>query len=168
MLKIRLARVGKSNSPFFRLVVAEKSRAVKRQNLEILGLYNPISKDNKFQVNKERVLYWIHKGAQPSPTANNLLCDFDVLPKNKKVKNTFAKPEKKKEIKAKEGKKSAVAAEEVEVPTESTKETAEKTEESTVETKETTQAEAKKSEEVVAEQADITAQPATEVKKTKE
>lgn len=100
MLKIRLARVGKRNSPIFRLVVAEKARAVKRQNIEILGLYNPGNKDNKFQVNKERVLFWIGKGAQPSATVNNLLCDFEVLPKNKKVKTIFGKPQKKKDLKA--------------------------------------------------------------------
>lgn len=110
MLKIRLARVGKRNSPIFRLVVAEKARAVKRQNIEILGLYNPGTKDNKFQVNKERVLFWIGKGAQPSPTVNNLLCDFAVLPKSKKVKIIFARAEKKKEIKKEKEKKPTAPA----------------------------------------------------------
>lgn len=105
MLKIRLSRVGKRNSPIFRLVVAEKSRAVKRENIEILGLYNPISQENKFQANKERVLYWIDKGAQPSNTVQNLLCDFGYLPKNQKIKITFGKPMKKKEMKAKKAEK---------------------------------------------------------------
>ncbi len=100
MLKIRLSRVGKKNSPIFRLVIAEKSRAVKRENIEILGLYNPTLSENKFQAHKERVLFWIGKGAQPSDTANNLLCDFGILPKNQKIKNTFAKPQKKKDMKA--------------------------------------------------------------------
>ena len=108
MLKIRLARVGKSNTPIFRLVVAEKSRAVKRENLEILGVYNPTLSSDKFQVNKERVNYWLGKGAQPSLTVNNLLCDFAVLPKNKKVKITFGKAQKKKDIKAEKEKKPAV------------------------------------------------------------
>ena len=107
MLKIRLARVGKRNSPIFRLVVAEKSRAVKRQSIEILGLYNPGTTGNKFQVNKERVLFWIGKGAQPSLTVNNLLCDFGVLAKNQKVKVTFGKAQKKKDIKTAKEKKPA-------------------------------------------------------------
>jgi len=109
MLKIRLARVGKSSTPIFRLVVAEKSRAVKRENLEILGVFTPTSKNNRFQVKKERVLYWISKGAQPSLTANNLLCDFDVLPKSKKIKITFGKSQKKKEVRAEKEKQPTAA-----------------------------------------------------------
>lgn len=131
MLKIRLARVGKRNSPIFRLVVAEKSRAVKRENLEILGLYNPTLADNKFQANKERVLFWISKGAQPSLTANNLLCDFGVLAKNQKIKNTFGKPKKKKDMKEEKEKKPETPA--VEIVDEPMKpEVAEKIEESEI------------------------------------
>lgn len=105
MLKIRLSRIGKSNSPIFRLVVAEKTRAVKRENLEILGLYNPTKPDNKFSANKERVLFWIGKGAQPSETVNNLLCDFDILPKKNKLKIIHGKAIKKKAAKEEVGKK---------------------------------------------------------------
>ncbi|MCX6812684.1 MAG: 30S ribosomal protein S16 [Candidatus Berkelbacteria bacterium] len=97
MLKIRLTRVGKNNTPIYRLVVAEKTRAVKRENLEILGLFNPCDKINRFSADKERVLYWIGRGAQPSDTANNLLCDAGILAKDKKIKNVFGRPEKKKD-----------------------------------------------------------------------
>ncbi|MCX6810995.1 MAG: 30S ribosomal protein S16 [Candidatus Berkelbacteria bacterium] len=99
MLKIRLSRVGKSHTPIYRLVVAEKSRAVKRENIEILGLYNPANKEDRFQVKKDRVLYWIGMGAQPSDTARNLLCDFDVLPKKDKIKVVHGKATKKKAAK---------------------------------------------------------------------
>jgi len=99
MLKIRLSRVGKSHTPIYRLVVAEKSRAVKRENIEILGLYNPTNKEDKFQVKKDRVLYWIGLGAQTSETVQNLLCDFDVLPKKDKVKIVYGKKMKKKDKK---------------------------------------------------------------------
>ena len=95
MLKIRLSRVGKSHSPIYRLVVAEKSRAVKRENIEVLGLYNPTNKEDKFQVKKDRVLFWISQGAQPSDTARNLLCDFGVLPKSDKIKIVHGKSKKK-------------------------------------------------------------------------
>lgn len=98
MLKIRLTRVGKSHTPIYRLVVAEKTRAVKRESLEILGLYNPTNKDNKFQVKKDRVLYWMSLGAQPSDTVRNLLCDFDILPKKDKIKIVHGKKAKKKAV----------------------------------------------------------------------
>lgn len=154
MLKIRLTRVGKRNSPVFRLVVAEKARAVKRQNIEILGLYNPGTADNKFQANKERVLFWISKGAQPSDTANNLLCDFGVLPKNQKIKKTFGKAQKKKDIKAEKDKKPESPAVETpttetpEVSAEESKDITEKKKESTTQTadREKTQ---NKSEEII-------------------
>jgi len=110
MLKIRLSRVGKSHTPIYRLVVAEKSRAVKRENIEILGLYNPANKEDRFQVKKDRVLYWIGMGAQPSDTARNLLCDFDVLPKKDKIKVVHGKATKKKSAKEEAGKKPEVAA----------------------------------------------------------
>lgn len=127
MLKIRLSRVGKSHTPIFRLVVAEKSRAVKRENLEILGLYNPTNKEDRFQVKKDRVLYWISKGAEPSDTARNLLCDFDVLPKKDKANIVYGKAKKKKADKE-ETPKAPVA----ENSTESTETAAEDTAENTV------------------------------------
>lgn len=99
MLKIRLSRVGKKNSPIFRLVVAEKSRAVKREYIEILGLYKPTEKENKFQCKKDRVEFWIGQGAQPSETVNNLLCDFGVFAKDKKIKIVHGKKLKKKDAK---------------------------------------------------------------------
>jgi small subunit ribosomal protein S16 len=99
MLKIRLSRVGKKNSPIFRLVVAEKSRAVKREFIEILGLYKPTEKENKFQCKKDRVEFWIGQGAQPSETVNNLLCDFGVFAKDKKIKTVHGKKIKKKDAK---------------------------------------------------------------------
>jgi len=99
MLKIRLSRVGKKNSPIFRLVVAEKSRAVKREYIEILGLYKPTEKENKFQCKKDRIEFWMGQGAQPSETVNNLLCDFGVLAKDKKIKIVHGKKFKKKDAK---------------------------------------------------------------------
>lgn len=145
MLKIRLSRVGKSHTPIYRLVVAEKSRAVKRENLEILGLYNPTNKEDKFQVKKDRVLYWIGLGAQPSDTARNLLCDFDVLPKKDKIKVVHGKATKKKADKEAAGKKPEVAIEATEPSGENSAEETETTEE--VVTEENTEAPAEAPEE---------------------
>lgn len=99
MLKIRLSRVGKRNAPMFRLVVAEKTRAVKRDFIEVLGSYNPSDKKTGLTVNKDRILYWISQGAQPSDTARNLLCRAEVLPKSERIDIKYAKPQKKKAAK---------------------------------------------------------------------
>lgn len=91
MLVIRLSRTGKKNAPSYRLVVADKKRAVKGKYQEILGYYNPISKPKIFQADKEKVEAYIKQGAQVSATALNLLCDHDILPKSMKIKIVHAR-----------------------------------------------------------------------------
>jgi small subunit ribosomal protein S16 len=124
MLVIRLTRVGKKNSPAYRVVVADKRKAVKRKFIEILGHYNPASTPKQLVINKEKSLEWISKGAQPSDTVNNLMCDLGILAKDKKVKVTYGKKTKKKdagkETEEKVEKKEEAVAEE----TEATEETA--------------------------------------------
>ena len=72
MQVIRLTRIGKQNQAAFRIVLAEKAKAVKRQNQEILGFYNP-GEGKTIDFNKERIEFWISKGAQPSDTVASLL-----------------------------------------------------------------------------------------------
>ncbi|MEI6498969.1 MAG: 30S ribosomal protein S16 [bacterium] len=90
MLKIRLTRVGKKNSPAYRVVVADQKRAVKGKFQEIIGNYNPTLKPKTVVIDKERALYWISKGAQVSDTVNNLMCDLRILDKKARIKKTIA------------------------------------------------------------------------------
>ena len=73
MLIIRLSRTGKTKQEHFRIVVAPHTNAVKGKYVELLGHYTPGSSDKKFEVEKDRVEYWISKGAKPSPTVAALL-----------------------------------------------------------------------------------------------
>jgi len=91
MLVIRLSRTGKKNAPSYRIVVAEKSCAVKGKNLEVLGHYNSIANPKQFFCHKEKVLMYLKNGAKLSNTVQNLLCDQGVLPKNQKIKKIYAK-----------------------------------------------------------------------------
>ena len=105
MVVIRLARVGKKNSPAYRVVVAEKQRAVKRKFIEVIGHYNPIREPKEIVIDKDRALFWLEKGAQPSDTVRNLMVDQGILKKSEKAEKKYAKKKKKKELKAeKEGK----------------------------------------------------------------
>lgn len=110
MLVIRLTRVGKKNSPSFRVVVADKKKAVKRKFIEILGHYNPSSTPKQLVIDKEKALHWISLGAQPSDTVNNLMVGLDILPKDKMVAKTYGKATKKKDG-GSEPEKAAVVAE---------------------------------------------------------
>jgi small subunit ribosomal protein S16 len=83
MLRIRLSRVGKKNTPIYKVVVAEKDRPVKGKFIESLGMYNPGNKDNT--LNAERIKYWISVGAQPSQTVHNLLVKHNIIEGNKIV-----------------------------------------------------------------------------------
>jgi small subunit ribosomal protein S16 len=97
MVVIRLTRVGKKNSPAYRVVVAEKRRAVKRKFIEIIGHYNPTQKPKEIVIDKDRALFWVNKGAQPSDTVRNLMADLDIIPKKDKVNIKYARDKKKKE-----------------------------------------------------------------------
>jgi small subunit ribosomal protein S16 len=96
MLKIRLQRVGKKNDPSFRVVLVEHTMRPQGEFIELLGSYNKVQKQRSF--NSERILYWISKGAQLSPTMNNLLVDEKIIDTGKvkawspKKKLSEAKP----------------------------------------------------------------------------
>lgn len=77
MLKVRFLRVGKKNAPSFRLVLTDKDAPPRGRFLEILGFYNPYTKERA--VKKERISYWISQGAQPSDTAHNFLVKAGVI-----------------------------------------------------------------------------------------
>ena len=72
MLKIRLARAWKKNSPFFRVVLTEHTAPTKSGFQEVLGFFNPISKE--FKINDlEAVKKYISHGAQLSPRVEKLM-----------------------------------------------------------------------------------------------
>lgn len=102
MLVIRLTRTGKISQESFRMVVAEKSKAVKRQYLELVGHYIPTADPKVLKFNKERILYWISKGAQPSETVASLLKAEGVPGMEKYIHFTPDKKAKKKKDKGKE------------------------------------------------------------------
>lgn len=92
MLKIRLQRVGKKNSPSYRVVLAEHTAPPQGKFQEILGFYNPRTKEKSFK--KERIEHWLSKGAQLSATVHNLLISAKVI---EGIKLKTWKPKKKPE-----------------------------------------------------------------------
>ena len=71
MVRIRLSRRGKKNSPFYRIVVTDKRRKRSGAEIEQIGTYNPFTKELK--INKEKAEDWIKKGALPTVTIKSLL-----------------------------------------------------------------------------------------------
>ena len=81
MLAIKLQRIGKKHQPSYRLVVAEGRSKMAAPPVEDLGAYNPFGKTATF--NKERTLYWIKMGAQPTVSVHNLLVEQQIIPAKK-------------------------------------------------------------------------------------
>lgn len=107
MLMIRLARIGKKNKPFYRVTVSPKQRDLYSRSVEILGSYNPHTKELK--INGEKTKYWIEHGAGMSPTVNNLLIEKKIIT-GKKVKASKARKSKKAAPEAKPAAPEAVKA----------------------------------------------------------
>lgn len=98
MLTIRLQRAGKKNDAQFRVVLAEKEAPVGKKFAEILGSYDPHTKNLNIK-NSERLNYWIGQHVEVSPSVHNLLVEKGLLKAEKvqafKIKKQ-AKPEEKK------------------------------------------------------------------------
>ena len=71
-VRIRLKRMGRKKRPFYRLVAIDSKKRRDGLEVERLGWYNPVEKDFSYNMNEERVLYWLSQGAQPSDTVSGL------------------------------------------------------------------------------------------------
>lgn len=78
MLSIRLARIGKKKTPFYRVVVLDKRRPRNGRTLEVVGTYDPLKKPAAIQLDAERIKYWMDHGAQPSDTVRSFLRDQKI------------------------------------------------------------------------------------------
>lgn len=73
MLKIRLARTGAKKQSSYRIVVIDRERARDGRFVEILGHYNARRTPPELVFNRERVEYWLGRGAQASETVKSFL-----------------------------------------------------------------------------------------------
>ncbi len=73
MLRIRLARTGAKKRSSYRVVVIDRERARDGRFVEIIGHYNARMKPPEIVLKRERLDYWIAKGAQPSETVQSFL-----------------------------------------------------------------------------------------------
>ncbi len=72
MLMIRLSRMGARKQPHYRIVVIEKERARNGRPVEVVGTYNPRTNPASVEMKRDRVDYWVSKGAQMSDRVNKL------------------------------------------------------------------------------------------------
>ncbi len=72
-VKIRLQRHGAKKRPFYFIVVANSTSRRDGKFIEKLGTYNPLTVPATIQVNRERALHWLSRGAEPTHTVNRIL-----------------------------------------------------------------------------------------------
>lgn len=78
-VKIRLQRHGSKKRPFYFIVVANSTAPRDGKFIEKLGTYNPLTVPASVRVNRERSLYWLQRGAEPTNTCRRILSFKGVL-----------------------------------------------------------------------------------------
>jgi len=71
LVKIRLKKMGRKKLPVYKIVVADAKSKRDGKAIDILGTYNPKSKE--LQLDVEKVKEWLSKGAQPTPRVASLI-----------------------------------------------------------------------------------------------
>jgi small subunit ribosomal protein S16 len=78
-VKIRLQRHGSKKRPFYFIVVADARSPRDGKFIQKLGTYNPLTVPATIQVDRQKALDWLHKGAQPTDTVRRILSFKGVL-----------------------------------------------------------------------------------------
>ena len=78
-VKIRLQRHGSKKRPFYFIVVADARAPRDGKFIQKIGTYNPLTVPATIQVDRQKALDWLHKGAQPTDTVRRILSFKGVL-----------------------------------------------------------------------------------------
>lgn len=80
-VRIRLRRMGKKKMPFYRVVVTDIKSPRDGRFIESIGTYDPHKEPVVINIEEEKALYWLSKGATPSDTVRSLLSKIGVMKK---------------------------------------------------------------------------------------
>jgi len=85
-VRLRLARHGKKTRPYYYIVATDSRAPRDGKYIERIGTYNPVAKPASIQINFDKALSWLIKGAQPSETVRSILRNEGILYKNHLLK----------------------------------------------------------------------------------
>ena len=77
--KIRLQRHGSKKRPFYFIVVADSRAPRDGKFIQKLGTYNPLTVPATVQLDRQKALEWLNKGATPTDTVRRILSFKGVL-----------------------------------------------------------------------------------------
>jgi len=97
MVKLRFMRIGKKNRPCYRLCAVDVRRQRDGEYLEFIGYYDPLIEDDakRIRLDKERIEYWLSKGAQPTEGVYPFLKKAHVAGLIRPKKPKHPRPERK-------------------------------------------------------------------------
>jgi small subunit ribosomal protein S16 len=72
-VRVRLTRVGGKKNPIWRVVVADQRSPRDGRVIETIGRYNAQTEPSEIVLDRERLQYWLDRGAQPSHTVKKLM-----------------------------------------------------------------------------------------------
>lgn len=78
-VRLRLQRHGRKKQPFYYIVAADSRAPRDGKFLEKIGTYNPTKVPAEIEINHEKALEWLDKGAQPTDTVHRILSYKGVL-----------------------------------------------------------------------------------------
>lgn len=78
-VKMRLQRHGSKKRPFYFIVVADARAPRDGKFIQKIGTYNPLTVPATIQLDRQKALEWLHKGAQPTDTVRRILSFKGVL-----------------------------------------------------------------------------------------
>lgn len=71
-VKIRLTRVGSKKKPFYRIIVTDIRSPRDGKFIEKIGTYDPKEEPSKIELDKEKAINWLKKGARPTNTVQKI------------------------------------------------------------------------------------------------
>ncbi|MCX6250508.1 MAG: 30S ribosomal protein S16 [Bacteroidetes bacterium] len=77
--KIRLQRRGKKGQPYYHIVIADGRAPRDGKFIERIGIYNPLPRPAEIELNIDKALAWLQKGAQPTDTVRSIFSFKGVL-----------------------------------------------------------------------------------------
>jgi len=72
-VRIRLMRMGKKKTPSYRVVVTDGRKPRDGRYIEQIGRYDPLAEPSLIEIENDRAVDWLVKGAQPSDRVRKLM-----------------------------------------------------------------------------------------------
>lgn len=79
MVKLRLRRRGRKKHPIYDIAAMDSRKSRNGEFLERIGQYNPMTSPASIILDRERALYWLRTGAQPTDIVRRLMSVQGVM-----------------------------------------------------------------------------------------